>query len=69
LFTTLEAMATAAGVGAVIASLFERFAGFQALTSDGRNAVIIGLCIGLPLVARMLIEFVPASVWDVAEPY
>jgi hypothetical protein len=69
LFTTLEAMATAAGVGAVIAFLFERFAWFQALTGEGRNVVIIGLCVGLPLVARLLIEFVPASVWDVAEPY
>ena len=69
LFTTLDAMATAAGVGAVIAFLFERFAWFQALSGEGRSAVIIGLCIGLPLIARLLIEFLPAQVWEVAEPY
>ena len=69
LFTTLEAMATAAGVGAVVAFLFERFAWFQALSGDGRNAVIVGLCIGLPLIARLLVEFVPENMWDVAEPY
>lgn len=70
LVSTLTGMAVSAvGVGAVIAFLFEKFKWFQALSPNGRSGVIIGLAIGLPLIARLLTQFVPDYIWEAAEPY
>ena len=60
----------AAGVvGGVIAFLFERFAWFQNLTGETRFWVIFGFSVGLPLLAQVALQFVPADVWVVLEPY
>ena len=49
--------------------LFERFKWFQNLSSDAKWWVIFGLSLGLPLLAQVLLQFVPADVWAMLEPY
>lgn len=64
-----ELLAQGIGVGAVLAFLFERFAWFDGLTSDTRWWVIFGFSLGLPLLARLVLQFVPPEVLAVIDPY
>jgi len=62
-------LAQGVGVGAVLAFLFERFKWFQTLTGETRWWVIFGLSLGLPMIAQLLLQFVPAEAWAIIEPY
>jgi hypothetical protein len=68
LFEVVELLA-AGVVGGVIAFLFERFKWFQNLTGEARFWVIFGFSVGLPLAAQFALQFVPADVWVILEPY
>ena len=57
------------GAGAVLAFLFEHFDWFQRLVPKARWWLIFGASLGLPLIATLLLQFVPASVWLLLEPY
>lgn len=67
--SVFELLAQGIGVGAVLAFLFERFKWFQGLTGDARWWVVFGFSLGLPLIAQLLLQFVPAEAWAIVEPY
>ena len=56
-------------VGGIIAFMFERFKWFQNLSGDARWWVIMGLSVGLPLLAQVALQVVPDNVWVILEPY
>ncbi len=65
----LQMLAGGSIVGAAIAFLFERFQWFQNLTGNARFWTILVLSVGLPVVAQVLLQLVPADVWVKLEPY
>ena len=69
LVTVLTMLATGVGVGAVLAFLFEKIVWFQNMEPKIKWWVVLVLSIGLPIVARLLIQLVPADVWALLEPY
>jgi len=58
-----------AGVAVIVAFLFERVAWFQKLPPDAKWWAILGMCVGLPVVATTLLQFVPPTVWATVEPF
>ncbi len=62
-------LASGVGVGAVLAFLFEHFSFFQQLSPDAKWWLVFGASLGLPLVAEVALQFVPAEVWAVLQPY
>lgn len=69
LYTVMERLAQAVGVGAVISFLFEKFSWFQRLSKDEKFWLIFGLSVGLPLLAQAALQFVPPEIWNVLEPW
>jgi len=69
LVDVLGMLATAVAVGPVISFLFERFAFFQALSSQERFWLIFVVSLGLPMLAQVLLQSVPSTTWAVLEPY
>jgi len=67
--TTLDLLAQGIGVGFVIAFLAEKIGAFQALLPHQKSAVILALSVGLPVLARLALQFIPPNVWTVVEPY
>jgi len=65
----LGVLASGVGAGFVLAFLAEKVAWFQALPADKKNIVIMALSLGLPVLARVLLQVVPAEVWVAIEPY
>lgn len=61
-------LAAGGGIGAVLSFLLERVPWFQRLGSQARYWLILGVCIGLPVVATILLQFVPESAWKAMEP-
>jgi len=60
----------AGGAAPSIAFLFSKWKWFNALTKDAvKHALVIGAIIGIPLSAKVLIDFVPVDVWAVIQPY
>ena len=59
----------AGAVGGIIAFLFERFQWFHNLSNNTRFWVIMGMSVGLPLLAQVALQFVPDDVWVILEPY
>ncbi len=62
-------LGTAAGGGVVAAFLAEKQAWFQRLPSDIKGIVFPVLIIGVPVIARLLMQFIPADAWPVIEAY
>lgn len=69
LLDLLTAMARGVGVGAVIAFLFENVQWFQDLAPRLKWWLILGLSVGLPFMAQLLVGLLPAAVWSTLEPY
>lgn len=69
LVSVLEMLAGGIGTGAVLAFLFEKAAWFQKLSDERKSVIVFGVSIGLPLLATVLLQFVPPDVWLVIEPY
>jgi len=69
LVEVLTMLAQGLGVGAVLAFLFENVGWFQRLEGKAKWWVIFGFSLGLPLLAQIALEFVPADVWAMLEPY
>jgi hypothetical protein len=65
----LGQMARGVATGAVIAFLFERFTFFQKLGADTKWWFVFLSSLILPLLAQLALQFVPAEVWGVVEPY
>lgn len=65
----LALIAQGVGAGFVLAFLAERFEWFQKLPAQAKWWVIFGVSVGAPIVAQVLLDFVPADVWAKAEPY
>ena len=69
LVEVLGMLAQGIGVGAVIAFLMEKFGWFQALKPESKWWVILGISMGLPILAEIALQFVPADTWALLEPY
>lgn len=69
LIDVLQLLAQGVGAGFVLAFLAEKVGWFQQLPSEKKNIVILVLSVGLPILAQVLLQFVPASVWVAIEPY
>ncbi len=69
LIDMLSLLAIAGGLGPILSFLSERSAWFQQLSPTARLLVIFGLCVALPIVARVAIAFVPPNIWTILEPY
>lgn len=69
LVETLKLLAQGIGVGAVTAFLFEKFKWFQALGTETKWWTILGISIGLPILAEIALQFVPPHIWSLLEPY
>jgi hypothetical protein len=69
LVEVITMLAQGLGVGAILAFLFEDLGWFQHLSEKGRWWLIFGVSVGLPVVAQALLQFVPADVWAMLEPY
>lgn len=69
LVEVLTQIAQMGAAGVVIAFLFEHFTWFQNLPSSTKWWVVLGLSLGLPVLAQVLLEFVPPDIWGRLEPY
>jgi hypothetical protein len=56
-------------VGVIVAFLFEKIEWFQKLPPDVKWWAILGMSVGLPVLATALLQFVPADVWAQLAPY
>ena len=65
----LAMLASGIGVGAVIAFLFEKIKWFQGMSPNKRWWTVFVLSLGLPVLARVALQFVPPDVWAMIEPY
>ena len=65
----LSLLASGVGAGVVLAFLADKCAWFQALPGEKKNALIMALSLGLPVLAQLLLQFVPAGVWAALQPY
>lgn len=65
----LRLLAQGVGAGFVLAFLAEKVGWFKKQPSEKKNIIILALSIGLPILAQVLLQFVPASVWVAIEPY
>lgn len=65
----LGLLASGVGAGFVLSFLAEKVGWFQALSSQKKNVLVLALSIGLPVLAQVLLQFVPAQVWAAIEPY
>lgn len=55
--------------GYILSFLAEKTTLFQKLSSSAKSALILGISIGLPIIGQLLIQFVPPSFWEAAQPY
>lgn len=62
-------LAKGLGAGAILAFLFEHFEFFQNLSSNARWWLIFLVSIGLPMLAQLALQFVPAEAWATLQPY
>ena len=69
LVAVLRLLTQGVGVGAVIAFFFEKLTWFQSTGAKAKWWIIFGLSMGLPMLAQVLLQFMPPDVWTVLEPY
>lgn len=69
LIEVLGLLAQGVGVGSILAFLFEKMSWFQNLGASAKWWLALLVSLGLPLVAQVLLQFVPADVWAAIEPY
>jgi hypothetical protein len=69
LVDALGMLSQGVGVGLVLAFLAEKVLAFQTLSAQAKGWVIFGVSMGLPLVATVILNLVPADILNVAEPY
>lgn len=62
-------VAGGAATGFVLAFLFKEFPQFQGLSSEQKRWLVFGISVGLPVVAQLVLQVVPAEVWAALEPY
>ena len=65
----LSLLAQGVGAGVVLAFLAEKSTWFQKLESERKGWLVFGVSVGLPLVAQLLLGFVPPGVWEAIQPY
>ena len=65
----LSVLASGVGAGFVLAFLAEKVGWFQRLPGQQKSVLVMGLSLGLPVLAQALLQFVPADVWAAIQPY
>lgn len=66
---TLKLIVGGVLAGALVSSVYEKFAWFQKLTSDQRLRAISATVIGLPILSQVLLGVIPAEYWITLEAY
>jgi len=56
-------------IGAIISFMLEKSGWFQSISTGAKYWITFGLCLGLPFLAALAMQFIPVSVWAVLEPY
>jgi len=69
LIVVLTNLTRAVGVGFVVSFLFKNPGWFVNLTSKAKWWIIFGLSVSLPVVAQLLLDYVPPGVWETLNPY
>ena len=69
LIEVVRLLATGVGAGAIVAFLMEKSSWFQKLSSQTRWWVILAICMVLPVLATVALQFVPAAMWETLTPY
>lgn len=69
LIDALRLAGTTVGAGMVISFLLTRVEWFKILTGDKRFWVVFALAQGVPLLATLIVQLVPAAVLISLEPY
>jgi len=69
LVDVVRLLATGGGIGALLSFLLERVSWFQALSSSARYWIVLVVSVGLPVLATVALQFVPAGVWEALQPY
>ena len=69
LLEVLRGLAAGFWVPTIIAFLLEHIDAFQRLAPDTKKWAVLALFVALPLIATLLIQFVPPDVWMYLEPY
>jgi len=57
------------GLGAVVAFMLEKPGWFAKLPSQVKWWIVFGTCVILPVLAQVALQFIPAEVWVVLDPY
>jgi hypothetical protein len=69
LVDAITLLTTTAGLGVVISFVFSKRPWFEKLSSQAKFWLILLASIGIPLVAKILLDIVPANIFAVLEPY
>lgn len=62
-------LTTTAGIGVVISFVFSKRTWFEKLSSQVKFWVILAVSLGIPLVAKIALDLVPAETFAVLDPY
>ena len=69
LIEAISKLAVGGAAGVVVAFLLEYITWFQKLSPDAKKWIVLGLQLGLPVVATVALQYVPVNVWALMEPY
>lgn len=69
LVNVLTLLAQGGGLGVVLAFLLEKVSWFQNLESNAKWWFIFAISLGVPLLAQVIIQFVPPDVLETLEPF
>lgn len=69
LINMLTMLANGLGIGTIIALLAERSGIFQTLPPQGKWWIVFVISLGLPILAKAALQFVPPDVWFLLEPW
>jgi hypothetical protein len=64
----LSSVTTQIGLGAVISFMLERLGVFQSLSVRLKPYLVLLVCVGLPVIARLVLMFVPSETLLVLDP-
>lgn len=69
LVVVLTNLTKAVGVGVVVSFLLKNPGWFKGMPKKTKWWLVFGLSIGLPIVAQLLLDFIPPQIWEVLNPY
>jgi cadmium resistance protein CadD (predicted permease) len=65
----LGVLASGVGAGAILSFLFEQVDAFHRLSITAKKWLVFFVSLGLPVLATVALQFVPADAWATLAPY